>query len=104
MENEQTNNSNKSSLALDFEQAIKDAVKRAIIEHYCPPKASDSDMFTRKQTAKKLCISLPTLHDWTLEGLIRAYRIGGRVLYKLEDIENALTLINPRAKRGGQSC
>ncbi|REG89380.1 helix-turn-helix domain-containing protein [Winogradskyella sediminis] len=104
MVNADTNNSNKSNVDFDFDTAIRNAVKRAIIEHYCPPKSSDSDMFTRKQTAKKLCISLPTLHDWTLEGLIRAYRIGSRVLYKLEDIENALTLINPRVKRGGKSC
>jgi excisionase family DNA binding protein len=87
-----------------FESAFENAIIRAMKEHLNPPKANDLDMFTREQTAKKVCISLPTLHDWTLEGIIRAYRIGSRVLYKKEDINQALTLINPSKKKGSKSC
>lgn len=88
----------------DFDKAFDEAIARAFKEYLNPPKASDPDMLSRKQTAKLLCISLPTLHDWTKEGLIRAYRIGNRVLYKKVDIDQALTLINPNLKRGGKSC
>ena len=86
----------------DFENAFDKAIKRAFLEYAHPPKEGDSDLRSRKETAKKLCISLPTLHLFTKEGIIRAYRIGNRVLYKQEDIDNALTIIVPPNKRGRQ--
>ncbi|MFH4963883.1 helix-turn-helix domain-containing protein [Gaetbulibacter sp. M235] len=104
MQNIHLNTFQKSDFDKAFDEAFEKAIIRAFKEYLNPPKASDPDMFSRKQTAKKLCVSLPTLHDWTKEGIIRAYRIGNRVLYKKEDINQALTLINPQLKRGGKSC
>lgn len=48
---------------------------------------------TRKETAEILGISLPTLNQKTKEGIIKAHRFGGKVLYKAEDIEEALKKI-----------
>jgi excisionase family DNA binding protein len=45
---------------------------------------------TRKETAEKLKISLPTLNDWSKRGLLKSYTIGGRVLYKANEIEQSL--------------
>ncbi|QXP60592.1 helix-turn-helix domain-containing protein [Olleya sp. HaHaR_3_96] len=87
-----------------FDNAFNKAIKRAVENKLFPPKIGDIDLFSRANTAKKLCISLPTLHDWTLEGIIKAYRIGSRVLYKKQDIEDALTLINPKFRKEGLSC
>ena len=53
-------------------------------------------IFTRQETAELLTISLPTLHDYTMRGLIKAYRLGNRVRYRLVDIENALVQIKTR--------
>ena len=100
----QFNTFEKKDFETEFDKAFDRALKRAVKEYYFPPKASDPDMYSRKETAKFLRISLPTLHDWTKEGLIRAYRIGNRVLYKKEDIDQALTLINPAYRKGGGSC
>lgn len=61
-------------------------------------------LLTRENTAKLLCISLPTLNEWTKQGVVKAFRIGGRVLYKLEDVNNALTEVKTSKKRGGLSC
>jgi len=44
-----------------------------------------------------LRISLPTLADWTRQGMIPAQRIGRRVLYAISDIENTL-----EGKKGGR--
>ena len=49
-----------------------------------------SDFITRSEVAKLLKISLPTLYYWTKDGLLKAYRIRCRVLYKREEVENAL--------------
>lgn len=84
----------------DFESAFDKAFEKAIKGIITPPKKGDSDLRSRKETAKTLCISLPTLHTLTKEGIIRAYRIGNRVLYKQEDIDQALTIIVPPNQRG----
>lgn len=61
-------------------------------------------LLTRENTAKLLCISLPTLSDWTKRGIIKAHRIGNRVLYKIEDVNSALTEVKTSKKRGVLSC
>ena len=86
----------------DFENAINKAFERVFKEFSNPPKNTDKDLKSRKETAKILSISLPTLHLFTKEGIIRAYRIGNRVLYKQEDIENALSIIVAPNKRAQQ--
>ena len=48
------------------------------------------ELLTRKETAKRLNITLATLNDYTKTGKIVANRIGNRVLYKETDIQNAL--------------
>lgn len=49
---------------------------------------------TRKETADKLNVSLPTLNEYTKRNLITGYRFGVRVMYKQSDIEAALTKMN----------
>ena len=45
---------------------------------------------TRFEVAKLLKISLPTLGNWTKEGILQSYRIGNRVLYKEDEIISAV--------------
>lgn len=52
--------------------------------------------FTRKEVAKILDVSLPTLNEWTKDGIIKAHRIGSRVRYKEEDVNNALQEVKTR--------
>ena len=49
-----------------------------------------STVLTRQEAAKMLHVSLPTLHFWTKEGIIRGTRIGSSVRYRLPDIEAAM--------------
>ncbi len=45
---------------------------------------------SRAETSEQLGITLPTLAKYTKQGIIKSHRIGNRVLYKIEDIENAV--------------
>jgi excisionase family DNA binding protein len=47
----------------------------------------------RKQTAKILGISLPTLSKWQTDGTIKSFRISSRIRFKEADIEDALKQI-----------
>ena len=57
-----------------------------------PPQQPDS-YITRQEAANILHITLPTLLKWTMEGKIKGYRIGRRVLHKKNEIEGAVTAI-----------
>jgi excisionase family DNA binding protein len=54
------------------------------------PKQNLSELLTRREAAEFFRISLPTLHKWTNEQLIRAYEIGGRVYYKRQELIRSL--------------
>lgn len=45
-----------------------------------------SGYISRLEVCKLLKITLPTLHDWRKQGVLRAYKIGSRVLYKEPEI------------------
>lgn len=64
------------------------------------PKEIKSVLLSRVEVAALLKITLPTLHDWTKLGWLQSYKIGKRVLYKLEEVEEALkkTSINKHKK------
>lgn len=55
-----------------------------------PPPLKPENFGTRKEVSKELRISLPTLNELTKNGELKAYRIGGRVLYKWEEVINSL--------------
>ncbi len=61
---------------------------------------TDKGYLTREEVAKLLRISLPTLHDWTKTGTIKAYRIGRRVLYKENEVNSSLhSIISNKYKK-----
>lgn len=57
-----------------------------IIEH-----SKEEEYKTRKETAKMLSISLPTLNQYTRKNILIGYRVGSRVLYKQSEIDLALS-------------
>lgn len=51
-------------------------------------------LLTRKQVAKLLNISLPTLHAWSKNKVLNPFRIGNQVRYKENEVLEALQAIN----------
>ena len=75
----------------EFKELVAAAVRSELSGMKSNDKESTKTEFlTRKQTADRLKISLPTLHLWTRTGTIQGYRISGRVLYKSAEIESSL--------------
>jgi hypothetical protein len=75
----------------ELESIISRAVKAELenFKHPSEPK-THCEFLTRKQTADRLKCSLVTLNKWSKEGIIKGYRISGRVRYKSDEIELAL--------------
>ena len=87
----------------DFEKVVEKVLERKL-KSFIPQEREKLTLLSRKDTAKLLCISLPTLHDWTKTGVVKAHRIGNRILYKLEEVNQALNQIQTSTKRGGLQC
>lgn len=58
-----------------------------------PPKQTNGEYLNRRDVCKLLKISLATLHSYTKTGTLKGYRIGGRVLYRRDEITNSVTVI-----------
>ncbi|MCJ7447162.1 MAG: helix-turn-helix domain-containing protein [Bacteroidales bacterium] len=62
---------------------------------------NDSVLKSRFEVVELLKISLPTLNNWTKKGILQSYRIGNRVLYKQNEVVQALIATkNLKYKRG----
>ena len=88
-------------LRLLIEEVLDEKLREYISKE--PQQKVDTDEYlTRKDTVSLLRISLSTLNYYTKEGILQGYRIGGRVLYKTEEVKNAVHEIqSTKYKRRG---
>lgn len=75
-----------STLLDGMEERIKELVER--------PEKKEIKYLTRKEVAELLSISLPTLHDWCKRKILNPYRVGNRVYFKINEIDESLKQIN----------
>ena len=54
------------------------------------PQSKQANYLSRNEVCKLLKISLPTLNDWSKLGWLQSYKMGNRVLYKQDEVENSL--------------
>jgi len=76
---------------LELKKLISETVQEQIEHIQQPPPKTE--LLTRKEAAEILGVSLPTLHYWTKDGKVPAYRIGNRVRYKRNEVLNSLRKI-----------
>lgn len=69
---------------------------QAIADRMDTPTPTDG-FLTRDEAAERLRISLPTLQSLKNRGIITPYRVGGKVLYKLSEVDAAA---KPAKRRG----
>ena len=73
-----------------IQESVKEEFQIVLNKQKENSSESTSKLLTRNETAKALGVSLVTLHDWCLKGIIPSYRINTRIRFKLEDIEKIL--------------
>lgn len=82
------------SLPLDqLETLVQNAIGKAIKEYSLTLQKEQEhkpEYYTRKQVAEKLHLSLGTLDQYVKSGLITSYKIGHRVLFKSNEINDSL--------------
>lgn len=53
----------------------------------------------RKEAAEILGVTYPTLLDWNKKGILHPFKVGNRVRYRREDIEQVLLQSNKKASK-----
>lgn len=87
----------------EFKEIIKNSFEQIRIETPILNSNDNKEKYaTRKEVAKALHISLPTLNELTKSGILIGYRIQGRVLYKWIEVDQALTRIESIKYKRGQ--
>ncbi len=80
----------------ELQEAIIDGVKTQLNElkkHLQPKKPTE--FLTRSEVADLLKINLSTVHNWTKNGTLISYGIGGtRIYYKRKEVESAIIKLN----------
>jgi excisionase family DNA binding protein len=80
-----------------FRPIIQQEVRNALNEYKTRIEApKDEKLYSRKETATKLNISLVTLTKHVNDGKITAHKVGVRVLFRAEDIEKCLSKIQTK--------
>lgn len=75
----------------DIKKVLREVLEEKSNDFAKPVKSEDQEYLSRKDVAKLLKISLTTLNDWSKQGIVQAYRIGNRVLYKKIEIEDSVS-------------
>ncbi len=85
----------------DIKKVLREVLEEKSNDFTKPVNSEDQEYLTRKEVAKLLKISLTTLNDWSKQGIVQAYRIGNRVLYKKKEIEDSVSKVQSiKYKRG----
>lgn len=72
---------------------ISDSLKRELLNHSKSPPEPNLEFLSRREVAKVLKISLPTLTDYVVRSIIPAYRIGNNVRFRKDEVLNAFQKI-----------
>ena len=82
-------------------EKIEHLIDKKLSNFHPTQELSQVKYITRIEVAELLKISLPTLHDWSKNGILQSYKIGKRVLYKAMEIEEAIKKVSSiKHKRG----
>lgn len=68
----------KTALLTDLEKSIKDN--------------EPNRYYTADQICERFSITKPTIHEYRKRKIIKSYRLGSRVYYRLDEIENAMII------------
>ena len=72
---------------VDLKCLISDVLKQEISN---APKTNPDRLVTPKETAEMLAVDLSTLYRWDKMGYLNKVKIGGKVFYRMSDIQKLI--------------
>lgn len=88
----------------DFKILISDILEDKLKKYQTErtPTKSDQVYLTRKEVCKRLKISLTTLHNYGKLRILNPLQIGGKILFRAEEIEKAVSEIQSGKYKHGR--
>jgi excisionase family DNA binding protein len=62
----------------------------------------ESNLVNIKVVMEKLQVTKPTIYNWIKKGIIRPQKIGGKVLFDLQDILKSIKIYDSKLRRGSK--
>lgn len=84
---------NPTSIEIVTPEQLREIIREVIVEEVpklIPQRTTGEKYYTRKEAAKRVRITMPTLDKYIQEGKIKAHRLGRRVLFSEEEIKKAI--------------
>lgn len=82
-----------SIITIPTTEAIRDIIRDEIttaLEAHRDQLEKKSKYMTRQQVADYLSITLSTVHSYMNKGILTAYKVNGRTLFKMYEVDEAL--------------
>jgi excisionase family DNA binding protein len=74
-------------------KSIRQIVREEVIE-VGKTQEEEPGFYDRSQAAKKLGVSVSTIHNWMIKGKLKGKKAGRRVLFSEADLDNCLSSVN----------
>lgn len=74
-----------------IDELVKQAYKQAYAEIQEELAKKEPKMYTRKEVAERLGVSLPTVHALMNQGILKPTHVGRKPLFKVQNIEEAIS-------------
>ena len=84
-----------SNTHLNLSSTQTKSENKSVLNEKLLTRQRTSNIIPRIELAELLNVTLGTLYNWTKSGKINSYGIGGKVFYKLDEIESSLIRLNP---------
>jgi hypothetical protein len=86
----------------DFKKLLGEVIDEKLKQLPVKEQSKEHTSFlSREEVAKMLKVSLPTLNEYSKNGIVQSYRVGNRVLYRLDEILESIKQVkNLKYKRG----
>ena len=68
----------KNELFADIQKSIKENEQK--------------EYLSADEVCKRLSITKPTIHEWKRRNILKSYKLGSRVYYRFDEIENAMII------------
>lgn len=82
-----------NTVVIPTPETIRDIVRdeiTAALETYHEKQSRKKKYLTRKEVADQLSITLSTVHSYINQGILKAYKVNGRTLFKAGEVDEAL--------------
>ncbi len=74
-------------------QEITAQVKNSLLPELTKTLQNDNlEYLSAEQVCKRLSITKPTLHEWKKRKIIRSFKLGARVYYRWDEVQNAMII------------